>query len=200
MAVAFILVTPSPPNMLRLRQSFLVYPTVKRRNRLANIVGPRWAMTMAKPRRVVAKVEWHPGELCPRVGFIVTNMARPPENVVALYNKQGTCQRRIKEGKGAVGRTRFLCRAFAVNVVCLQLYALAYNLGNFLRALATPEPMKDWPPTSLKEKLITISAKVVSHRRYVAFRMAEAAISGNFFADILRMIAKPQPPQVASSA
>jgi len=31
-----------------------------------------------KARRVVAKVEWYPGELCPRVGFIVTNMARPP--------------------------------------------------------------------------------------------------------------------------
>ena len=26
-----------------------------------------------RKRRVVAKVEWHPGELVPRVGFIVTN-------------------------------------------------------------------------------------------------------------------------------
>ena len=41
-----------------------------------------------KPRRVVAKVEWHPSELCPRVGFIVTNMARSAENVVAFYNKR----------------------------------------------------------------------------------------------------------------
>jgi hypothetical protein len=40
-----------------------------------------------KSRRVVAKVEWHPGEVYPRVGFIVTNMARPAENVVAFYNK-----------------------------------------------------------------------------------------------------------------
>ena len=45
-----------------------------------------------KPRRVVAKVEWHPGELFPRVGFIVTNMTRPPKNVVAFYNKRGTCE------------------------------------------------------------------------------------------------------------
>jgi hypothetical protein len=36
----------------------------------------------------------------------------------------------------------------------LQLHALAYNLGNFLRTLATPEPIKDWSLTSLKEKLI----------------------------------------------
>jgi hypothetical protein len=46
----------------------------------------------SKPRRVVAKVEWHPGELYPRVGFIVTNMARVAENVVEFYNKRGTCE------------------------------------------------------------------------------------------------------------
>src|SRR5450759_511262 len=40
-------------------------------------------------RRVVAKVEWHPGELYPRVGFIVTNLSRPAERVVAFYNKRG---------------------------------------------------------------------------------------------------------------
>jgi Transposase DDE domain group 1 len=51
------------------------------------------------PRRVVAKVEWHPGELYPRVGFIVTNMARPAENVVAFYNKRGTCEQWIREGR-----------------------------------------------------------------------------------------------------
>ena len=54
--------------------------------------------------------------------------------------------------------------------------ALAYNLGNFLRTLATPEPIKDWSLTSLKEKLIKIGAKIVSHGRYVVFQMAEVAI------------------------
>jgi hypothetical protein len=49
-------------------------------------------------RRVIAKVEWHPGELYPRVGFIVTNMSRPAERVVAFYNKRGTCEQWIKEG------------------------------------------------------------------------------------------------------
>jgi len=45
------------------------------------------AGSWTKPRRVIAKVEWHP-----RVGFIVTNTARPPENVVAFYNKRETCE------------------------------------------------------------------------------------------------------------
>src|SRR3981189_468895 len=109
--------------------------------------------------------------------------------VVAFYNKRGTCEQWIKEGKGAIKWTRLSCRTFAANAVRLQLHALAYNLGNFLRTLATPEPIKDWSLTSLKEKLIKIGAKVVSHRRYVAFQMAEVAIPRQMFQEILRLIA-----------
>jgi Transposase DDE domain group 1 len=92
------------------------------------------------------------------------------------------------------------CRSFAANAVRLQLHALAYNLGNFLRTLATPEPIKDWSLTSLKEKLIKIGAKVVSHGRYVVFQMAEVAIPKNLFANILRLIAELRPPLVISTA
>ena len=121
------------------------------------------------------------GELYPRLGFIVTNMSRPAERVVAFYNKRGT---------------RLSCRTFAANAVRLQLHALAYNLANFLRTLATPEPIKDWSLTSLTEKLIKIGAKVVSHGRYVAFQMAEVAIPRQMFQEILRLITelRPQPP------
>jgi len=98
-----------------------------------------------------------------------------------------TCEQWIKEGKGAIKWTRLSCRSFATNAVRLQLHALAYNLGNFLRTLATPEPIRDWSLTSLKEKLIKIGAKVVSHGRYVAFQMAEVAIPRILFADILQL-------------
>jgi hypothetical protein len=154
------------------------------------------AGSWTKPRRVIAKVEWHPGELIPRVGFIVTNLSRPAERVVAFYNKRGTCEQWIKEGKGAIKWTRLSCCSFAANAVRLQLHALAYNLGNFLRTLATPELIKDWSLTSLKEKLIKIGAKVVRHGRYVAFQMAEVAIPRQMFQEILRLIAelRPQPP------
>jgi hypothetical protein len=152
------------------------------------------AGSWATPRRVVAKVEWHPGELYPRVGFIVTNMARPAERVVAFYNQRGTAEQWIKEGKGAVRWTRLSCQSFAANAVRLQLHALAYNLGNFLRTLATPEPIKTWSLTSLKEKLIKIGAKVISHGRYVVFQMAEVAMPRTLFAQILRLIAELRPP------
>jgi Transposase DDE domain group 1 len=107
-----------------------------------------------KPWKMIAKVEWHRGELYLRVGFIMTNMSRPAKRVVAFYNKRGTCEQWIKEGKGTIKWTWVSCRTFTANAVRLQLHALAYNLGNFLRTLATPEPIRDWSLTSLKEKLI----------------------------------------------
>jgi Transposase DDE domain group 1 len=152
------------------------------------------AQSWKKPRRVVAKVEWHPGELYPRVGFIVTNLARPAERVVAFYNQRGTAEQWIKEGKGAMKWTRLSCRSFAANAVRLQLHALAYNLGNFMRTLAMPKAAEPWSLTSLREKLIKIGAKVVSHGRYIIFQMAEVAVSRQMLQEILMLIARLRAP------
>jgi len=152
------------------------------------------AQSWSKPRHVVAKVEWHPGELYPRVGFIVTNLARSAERIVAFYNQRGTCEQWIKEGKGAIKWTRLSCRTFAANAVRLQLHALAYNLGNFMRTLAMPKTVDRWSLTSLREKLIKIGAKVISHGRYVTFQMAEVSVSRQIFAEILSLIARLRAP------
>jgi hypothetical protein len=141
-----------------------------------------------KPRRVVAKIEHHKGELFPRVGFIVTNLRRSPRQVVRFYNGRGTAEQWIKEGKNAVKWTRLSCHDFVDNQVRLQLFALAYNLGNFLRRLALPNSVKHWSLTTLREKLIKIGAKVVTHARYVIFQMAEVAIPRRLFAAILERI------------
>lgn len=139
-------------------------------------------------RRVVAKVEWHQGELFPRVGFIVTNLSWGNKRVVRFYNQRGTAEQWIKEGKNAVKWTKLSCHDFVDNQVRLQLFALAYNLGNFLRRLALPRPMKHWTMTTLRDKLIKIGAKVVSHSRYVFFQMAEVAVPRKLFATILDRI------------
>ena len=91
------------------------------------------AQSWNRARRVVAKVEWHKGELFPRVGFIVTNLTRPAKRVVRFYNQRGTAEQWIKEGKNAVKWTRLSCHDFVDNQVRLHLFVLAYNLGNFLR-------------------------------------------------------------------
>ena len=88
---------------------------------------------------------------------------RERRSLLQQYNKRGTCEQYIKEGKGAIKWTRLSCRSFAANAVRLQLHALASNLANFLRTLATPEPIKDRSMTTLKEKPIKIGAKVVNH-------------------------------------
>src|SRR3954452_6591226 len=80
------------------------------------------AQSWSKPRRVVAKVEWHQGELYPQVGFIVTNLTRPAERVSKFYNGRGTAEQWIKEGKNALRWTLLSCRAFRDNAVRLQLF------------------------------------------------------------------------------
>ena len=70
----------------------------------------------------------------------------------------------------------------------LQLHALAYNLGNFLRTLALPEAVEHWSLTTLREKLIKVGAKIVRHGRYITFQFAEVAIPRALFADILCLI------------
>ena len=146
------------------------------------------AASWDRPRRVVAKVEWHQGELFPRVGFIVTNMSARAKGVVHFYNGRGTAEQWIKEGKYALNWTRLSCKQFDSNQVRLGLFVLAYNLGNFFRRLALPREIKHWSLRTLLTKLIKIGAKVVRHSKYVTFQMAEVAVNRKIFAEILLRI------------
>jgi hypothetical protein len=157
------------------------------------------AQSWTKPRRVVAKVEWHQGELYPRVGFIVTNLTRPAERVVKFYNGRGTAEQWIREGKLALRWTRLSCRAFRDNAVRLQLFALAYNLANFLRSLVLPNEVAHWSLTTLREKLVKIGARIVRHGRYAIFQLAEVAVPRALFAAILHRIERLGGPPVAAA-
>jgi hypothetical protein len=135
----------------------------------------------------------HCGELFPRVGFIVTNLSWKYSNVVKFYNKRGTAEQWIKEGKYALKWTRLSCHDFDDNQVRMQLFAMAYNTGNFLRRLALPKPIKDWSLRTMRERLVKIGAKVVSHARYVTFQMAEVLVSRSLFYEILERIKRLKP-------
>jgi len=157
------------------------------------------AKSWQRARRVVAKIEWHAGELFPRVGFIVTNLTKHSKNVVKFYNGRGTAEQWIKEGKNAVKWTKLSCRTFKDNQTRLQLFALAYNVGNFLRRLALPKPVQHWSLTTLREKLVKIGAKVTRHAKYVTFQLAEVAVTRHLFAAILDRIARLAiPPPLAA--
>ena len=60
--------------------------------------------------------------------------------------------------------------------------------------LVLPRAVEHWSLTSLREKLVKIGAKVVSHGRYVAFQMAEVAVSRQTFEAILALIARLRAP------
>jgi len=143
-----------------------------------------------RPRRVVTKVEWHRGELFPRVGFIVTNLSVKAKGVIHFYNGRGTAEQWIKEGKYALNWTRLSCHRLVANQVRLQLFVLAYNLGNFLRRLALPKVIKDWSLRSIQVKLIKIGGRIVRHARQIVFQLAEVAVSRELFAAILERISR----------
>jgi hypothetical protein len=148
------------------------------------------AASWKHPRRVVVKVEWHEGELFPRVGFIVTNMSAQAEGVVHFYNGRGTAEQWIKEGKYALHWTRLSCKRFVSNQVRLWLFVLAYNLGNFFRRLVLPKRIRHWSLCSLLVKLIKIGAKMVRHSRYTTFQLAEVMVSQRLFEEILQRISR----------
>jgi len=137
---------------------------------------------------VVAKIEWHAGKFFARVRFIVTNLTKHSKNVVRFYNGRGTADQSIKEGKSTVKWTKISCRALKDNQTQLQLFALAYNVANFLRRLALPGEIGHWSLTTLREKRVKIGAKVTRHAKYVTFQLAEVAITRKLFVAILDRI------------
>ena len=146
------------------------------------------AASWKKARRVVAKVEFHFGELFPRVGFIVTNLETDSRAVVRFYNKRGTAEQWIKEGKQAVKMTRLSCHRFRSNEVRLWLGLIAYNLGNLWRRLVLPKRINNWSLTSLQQRLVKTGGRLVKHARYYWLLLAEGHLSRRLFSSMLRTI------------
>jgi hypothetical protein len=139
-------------------------------------------------RRVVAKVEFHFGELFPRVGFIVTNLETESRGVVRFYNNRGTAEQWIKEGKQAVKMTRLSCHRFRSNEVRLWLSLIAYNLGNLWRRLVLPNRIGNWSLTSLQQRLVKTGGRLIKHARYYWLLLAESQLTRRLFASMLRRI------------
>jgi hypothetical protein len=116
--------------------------------------------------------------------------------VVKFYNKRGTAEQWIKEGKYALKWTRLSCHDFDDNQVGFQLFVSAYNLGNFLRRLALPKKIRDRSVRTLQVKLIKIGAKIVRHSRYVILQMAEVMVPESLFHEILERIGRLKPAPI----
>jgi len=141
-----------------------------------------------KARRVVAKVEFHAGELFPRVGFIVTNLETDSWAVARFYNKRGTAEQWIREGKQAAKMTRLSCHRFRSNEVRLMLSLIAYNLGNLWRRLVLPLRVGHWSLTSLQQRLVKTGGRLVKHARYYWLLLAEGHLTRRLFGAMVRRI------------
>ena len=134
-------------------------------------------------------MEFHFGELFPRVGFIVTNLETDSRAVVRFYNKRGTAEQWIKEGKQAVKMTRLSCHRFRSNEVRLWLSMMAYNLGNLWRRLVLPKKIENWSLTTLQQRLVKTGGRLVKHARYYWVMLAESHLTRRLFGAMAGRIA-----------
>jgi len=143
------------------------------------------AASWDRPRRVIAKIEHHLGELFPRGGFIVTTLTGTNRAVARFYNQRGTAEQWIKEGKEATHWTRLSCHRFRANEVRLLLGVIAYNLGNLLRRLVLPPAIQSWSLTSLQHRLFKTGGRLIRHARYFTLQLAESYLTRSLFRQIL---------------
>jgi Transposase DDE domain group 1 len=146
------------------------------------------AASWDRTRRLIAKIEYHLGELFPWVGFIVTTLTGTNRAVVHFYNQRGTAEQWIREGKEATHWTRLSCHRFRANEVRLLLGVVAYSLDNLLRRLVLPLPIQRWPLTSLQQRLFKIGGRLIRHARYFVLQLAESHLTSRLFGQILGRI------------
>jgi hypothetical protein len=131
---------------------------------------------------------YHPLLLFNREGDCLAAKLRSGSRaVVRFYNKRGTAEQCIKEGKQAVKMTRLSCHRFRSNEVRLWLSLIAYNLGNLWR-LMLPKKIENWSLTSLQQRLVKTGGRLVKHARYYWLMLAESHLTRRLFGSMVRRI------------
>src|SRR5256712_8100273 len=161
-------------------------PSTQRKDQSVRYGGPYSSTPWDRPRRVIAKVEHHLGELFPRVGFIVTTLGTN-RAVVRFYNQRRTAEQWIKEGKTATHWTRLSCHRFRANEVRLLLGVIADNLGNLLRRLVLPVAIQNWSLTSLQQRLFKTGGRLTRRGRELILLLARRHLAPALFRVIPRV-------------
>ncbi|MBZ5562731.1 MAG: transposase [Acidobacteriia bacterium] len=105
-----------------------------------------------------------------------------------FYNKRGTAEQRIKEGKQAVNVTRLSSHRLRSNEVRLWFSVIAYNLGNLWRRLVLPQRIGNWSLTSLQQRLVRTGGRLVKHARYYWLLLAEGHLTRRLFGSMVQRI------------
>ena len=142
------------------------------------------------PRRVVCKVEKPYGQMLHMHTFVVTNMESSPEDLIRFYCKRGNMENFIKECKSGFDMSYVSSSSMIVNANRVQIHALAYNLFNWFRRLALPEPMRKDRIDTVRLKLLKLAARIVSSARYVYFKLCSHCPYQTQFYETLSNIGK----------
>ena len=142
------------------------------------------------PRRVVCKVEKPYGQMLHVHTFVVTNMDSSPEDLIRFYCKRGQMENFIKECKSGFDMSYVSSSSMIVNANRVQIHALAYNLFNWFRRLALPEPMRKDRIDTVRLKLLKLAARIVSSARYVYFKLCSHCPYQTQFYETLSNIGK----------
>ena len=124
---------------------------------------------------MICRIEWHEGELFPRIGFIVTNSRLLAGKVVRVYNGRAEIENRIKEGKNTLRWDKTSCTRFEANEAGLKMGVLAYNLLHILRKFYVRgeggvRRSIEW----LILRLIKVGARVSCHARHSYVNVSKA--------------------------
>jgi len=175
--ITYFIRLPSNANLMRLLEPHLNRPVGRppKSGIQVKIVDLHYqAKSWSRPRRVVAKIEWHRGELFPRIGFVVTSSRLPAGKVIKVYNGRAEIENRIKEGKNTLRWDKSSCQRFEANQARLQMGVLAYNLLHMIRQFYVwGEEVRrsmDW----LIKRLIKVGARVSYHARRWYVHVASA--------------------------
>ena len=133
----------------------------------------------------IPQMECRYGYIC---AFLSESQAPARERAAQWHDRRRFSGPRCWEGKYALKWTRLSCKSFAANEVRLQLHALAYNLANFLRTLVLPAAIADWSLTSLRERMIKIGTKAISHARSIILQLADVAVPRSLWSEMLANI------------
>jgi len=138
-------------------------------------------------RRVVAKVEFHAGELFPRVGFIVTNWRRRVGSGALL--QQAGDSRAVDQGGQAGGEDdASLLPSVPLEPSAAGAEPAGLQSGEFVAAAALPRRIENWSLTSLQQRLVKTGGRLVKHARYYWLLLAEGHLTRRRFGAMLGRI------------
>ena len=108
--------------------------------------------------------------------------------MVRFYNKRGTAEQWIKEGKQATHWTPAVVPSLPGERGALAVKRAGLHLGNLWRRLGLPHRIKTWSLTSLQQRLMKTGGRLVKHARYYWLLLAEGHLNRRLFGDMLRRI------------